>query len=146
MRKLFSLLFLFFISFSFFGFTPPGKKTRKFIDRTNMNPAVKPGDNFYEYVNGNWLVNNPVPASKTRWGSFDILREESSQRIRTILMEAASKTTSDRINQMIGDFYLSGMDSAGLENNGFNPIRGDLQRIDAINSLDGFLDELTYCR
>jgi putative endopeptidase len=146
MRKLSRYLLLLFISVSFFSFAPPGKKNPKFIDRANMNPAVKPGDNFYEYVNGMWLVKNPVPASKTRWGSFDLLREQSSQRIRTILEESVSKAGADRLNQMIGDFYLSGMDSAGLEKAGYNPIKGDLQRIEAITTIDGFLDELTYCR
>ncbi|HVX49844.1 MAG TPA: hypothetical protein VHB48_06790, partial [Chitinophagaceae bacterium] len=50
------------------------KKTAgKYIDPANMDMSVKPGDNFYQYAEGNWLKNNPVPPSKTRWGSFDML-------------------------------------------------------------------------
>ncbi len=48
----------------------------KYIDKINMDVSVNPGDNFYLYANSNWLKNNPVPGSKTRWGSFDMLREE----------------------------------------------------------------------
>ena len=47
------------------------QQQKKFIDRANMDLTVKPGDNFYLYVNGNWIKNTPVPASKTRWGTFD---------------------------------------------------------------------------
>ena len=46
-------------------------QTTKYIDKANMDLSVKPGDNFYQYANGTWIKNNPVPASKTRWGSFD---------------------------------------------------------------------------
>jgi putative endopeptidase len=74
-----------------------GDKDPKFIDPANMDMSVKPGDNFYLYANGNWIKKNPVPASKTRWGSFDMLREESSQRLQTLLQEAkrtVAKTAS----------------------------------------------------
>ncbi|HXB43751.1 MAG TPA: M13 family metallopeptidase, partial [Puia sp.] len=146
MRKLSKYLFLGLILVSAFGFIPPKKKTRKFIDRANMDMTVKPGDNFYQYVNGGWLKNNPVPASKTRWGSFDELREQSSRRIKELLEQGAAATTASRLNQMIGDFYTSGMDSIDLEKLGYEPIKADLQRIDGISSISGFLEEIAYDR
>ena len=45
------------------------------IDTTAMDAAVKPGDDFYKYVNGKWLATYQMPADKTRFGAFDILRE-----------------------------------------------------------------------
>src|SRR5947208_11370427 len=87
-------------------------KNFKFIDHANMDLSVKPGDNFYLYANGNWIKKNPVPASKTRWGSFDMLREESSKNLQALLEDAEKNTGKDRATQMIGDFYRSGMDSA----------------------------------
>src|ERR1022692_4041940 len=146
MRKLSKYLFPGLIAVSAFGFIPPKKKNHRFIDRANMDLTVKPGDNFYGYVNGAWLKNNPVPASKTRWGSFDELREQSSQRIKGLLEEAAAAIAASRLNQMIGDFYISGMDSTGLEKSGYGPIAADLQRIDGITGISGFLDEITYDR
>jgi putative endopeptidase len=146
MRKLQQFVLLAFIAGFAFSFIPQKKKSRKFIDKSNMDLSIKPGDNFYDYVNGNWIRNNPVPASKTRWGSFDELREQSSQRLKIILEEAETNTSIDRLHQMIGDFYLSGMDSLGLEKTGYEPIRPDLQRIDAIHNLAGILDEITYDR
>ena len=71
-------------------------KKPKYIDPANMDRSVKPGDNFYLYANGGWMKKNPVPPSKTRWGSFDMLREESSKRLQSLLEEAAKNTSKDR--------------------------------------------------
>lgn len=132
---------------AFVAFTPPGKdKKPKYIDKANMDLSVKPGDNFYLYANGNWLKNNPVPGSKTRWGSFDMLREESSKRLKEILTEAAAKSNTNPSMQKIGDFYASGMDTAAIEQLGWQPIKADLQTIDAIKDVNGFLNQLASFR
>ena len=124
-----------------------GKKApMKYIDKANMDVTVIPGDNFYQYANGNWMKMNPVPASKTRWGSFDVLREESSQRLRTLLQVAAANTTKSRINQMIGDFYTSGMDSAAIEVKGILPIKAELDRISDLKNIQAVLTEVASLR
>ena len=131
------------------SFIPPGdkgKKKRKFIDPANMDLSVKPGDNFYLYANGNWLRENKVPASKTRWGSFDQLGEESSKKMQLLLQEASSTGMKDPKIQKIGDFYLSGMDSASIEKLGYQPIKADLERIAALKDVNGLLDEISYER
>lgn len=128
----------------FLSFIPPVK--RLFIDPANMDLSVRPGDNFYLYANGNWIKRNAVPASKTRWGSFDELREESSKRIRTLLEDAAKNVKKDRLTQMIGDFYSSGMDSLAIEKKGYQPIEADLKRIDNVNSIQDILNEIVYLR
>ncbi|MGN6401177.1 MAG: M13 family metallopeptidase [Flavisolibacter sp.] len=131
------------------AFTPPGNKKEKkpkYIDKANMDLSVKPGDNFYLYANGNWIKHNAVPASKTRWGSFDELREESSKRLQTLLTAAAAKASTNPSMQKIGDFYASGMDTAAIENLGYQPIKADLQRIDAINNVNEFLSLLAENR
>jgi putative endopeptidase len=130
------------------AFAPPGDdkpKKPKYIDPANMDQSVKPGDNFYLYANGGWLKANPVPASKTRWGSFDLLREESSKRMQALLQEAAKQSSNPKV-QKIGDFYLSGMDSAAIEKLGYDPIKPDLQRIEAIADVNGLLNEIAYLR
>lgn len=132
---------------AFVAFTPPGNgNPPKYIDRANMDLSIKPGDNFYLYANGNWIKNNPVPGSKTRWGSFDELREESSKRMRALLEDAAKNSGKDRLDQMIGDFYSSGMDSVAIEKKGYQPIEADLKRIDNINSVPGILNEIVAIR
>src|SRR5258706_484751 len=108
MRKILLLIIITVLSFTI-------NAQVKYIDRANMDLSVKPGDNFYEYANGSWLKKTVMPSTKTRWGSFDMLREESSQQLKTLLQESAKKTTRSRAEQMCGDFYTSGMDSIQLE-------------------------------
>jgi putative endopeptidase len=133
---------------------PPVKKplpaapiaTRKFIDPQNMDMSVKPGDNFYLYANGNWLKKNEIPASKTSWGSFNELRDKSVGAMKTLLDDAAKTTTKGRLYQMVGDFYSSGMDTAAIDQRGFEPIKADLARIEKVNNKTVFFDELAYQR
>jgi putative endopeptidase len=120
--------------------------TRKFIDPQNMDLSVKPGDNFYQYANGNWLKQNAVPASKTSWGSFNELREKSLDAMKSLLDDAAKTTTKGRLYQMVGDYYTSGMDSVTIESRGFDPIKPELARVDKVNNKQAFFDELAYQR
>lgn len=119
---------------------------RKFIDRANMDLGVKPGDNFYQYANGAWIKKTPIPASKTRWGSFDALAEESSQALKSLLEEAtkgmdasAEPDNKKGINmaelmKRVGDYYASAMDSAAIEKLGYKPIKPYLDAITALSS------------
>lgn len=122
------------------------KEIPKYIDKANMDLSVKPGNNFYKYANGNWIKNNPVPASKTRWGSFDELREQSSKRLQSLLQDASTKKVRTRKTQIIGDFYASGMDSAAIDAKGYQPIKPDLARINAIKTKEDVLHELNTLR
>ena len=141
LRLLCLVSFLFILSF-----IPPGGKKRKFIDPANMDLSVRPGDNFYLYANGTWIKNNPVPPSKTRWGSFDQLREDNLGRLRTLLESAAAAADKDAHMQKIGDLYLSAMDSAALESKGYQPIQADLDRIATITDTRGLLKEIAFER
>src|SRR5215203_2657653 len=147
MRSIVKLALMGTATAAFVAFTPPkNDKEPKYIDKANMDLSVTPGDNFYLYANGNWIKNNPVPASKTRWGSFDGLREESSKRMRTLLEDAAKNSSKDRLNQMIGDFYSSGMDSLAIEKRGYQPIEADLKHVDNISNVEEVINEIVYLR
>ena len=111
-----------------------------------MDLNVKPGDNFYLYANGNWIKSNPVPASKTRWGTFDMLRYTSSERLKTIAEEAAANPSKNSIAQRVGDFYASAMDSVAIDQLGFNPIKPLLENVKAISNKEQILDEIATLR
>ncbi len=136
-----SIIVLSFFLFNFFSIQ--AQETTKYIDKSNMDLSVAPGDNFYQYANGSWLKSNPVPSSKTRWGSFDLLREESSKRLQTLLEDAVKNRQKDRATQIIADFFSSGMDSAIIESKGFSPIKNDLERINSIQNTKEVLHEIT---
>ncbi|MFA9213463.1 MAG: M13 family peptidase, partial [Candidatus Methylacidiphilales bacterium] len=74
-----------------------GKKAKKnakkpAIDKSTMDLSVKPNQNFYQYANGTWLKNNPVPSTESRWGNFNIVAERNNDILRGIL-ENLAKTT-----------------------------------------------------
>ena len=122
------------------------KNDKKYIDPANMDLSVKPGDDFYEYANGKWLKTNPIPPSKTGWGSFNVLREESSTNLKGLLEDATKNLGKSRITQMTGDFYLSGMDSAAVEKAGYAPIKNELDRLEKITSLNEIISEIATLR
>ncbi|QMW04838.1 M13 family metallopeptidase [Spirosoma foliorum] len=124
----------------------PAAPKKPFIDRQNMNLTVKPGDDFYQYANGEWLKKNPVPASKTSWGSGSILYEKSLDAMKSLLEEAAKSSGKGRLHQMVGDFYASGMDSIAIEQKGFDPIKADLARVEQVKTKAELMNEIAYQR
>lgn len=106
------------------------------IDKLNFNDAVRPQDDFYEYVNGTWLKNNPIPATESSWSNFNALDEKSRKAQREICENAAANNTAKEgtNEQKIGAFYASGMDTLAIEAEKFNPLKAQLDMIDGIKS------------
>ncbi|MBA3705323.1 MAG: M13 family peptidase, partial [Bacteroidetes bacterium] len=104
------------------------------IDIANTDSTMKPTDDFYQFVNGNWIKNNPIPESESRWSTFDELREKNTARLKIILEEvAAEKNVQSGSNkQKIGDFYSLAMDSAKLNKDGVSPLKDEFDAIDKI--------------
>ncbi len=98
----------------------------------DMDKSVKPGDDFFEYVNGGWLKTTEIPADKSRFGSFDILRDRSDDHVRAIIEAASAKNAAQGSEeQKIGDFYAAFLDTDTIESKGLTPIQPDLDRIAA---------------
>jgi putative endopeptidase len=123
------------------------KPKKKYIDPANMNTAVKPGDDFFEYANGTWVKKNPIPGKQTRWGAFQILGQENTDRVVAILKDASKPgQPKGSVKQRVGDLYASGMDSLAIEKLSYAPIVADLERIAAIKTIDGVINEATFER
>jgi putative endopeptidase len=119
------------------------QQARKLLDPANMDTTVRPGDNFFLYANGSWLKNNPIPATETRWGSFNELQENNFKALHELLEGAANmNAAAGSKEQKVGDYYRSGMDSATIEKAGIAPLREILDRIEAISDADGVLKEV----
>ncbi|MFT3704877.1 MAG: M13 family metallopeptidase [Agriterribacter sp.] len=127
-------------------FAQKSKQAVKYIDRANMDLTIKPGDDFFSYANGNWVKNNPVPASKTRWGSFDILYLASLEKIRSLLEDASKNASKNSVYQRVGDLYISGMDSAGIEQLGITPIKADLEQMNSLTSKQDIIQTIASMR
>ena len=105
------------------------------IDMSAMNTSVKPGDDFFAYVNGTWLDNTEIPADKSNFGSFNVLGDLSDSRVRAIIDEASAKNAADGTEeQKIGDFYAAFMDTDAIEAAGLAPVQADLDAIRGLST------------
>ena len=103
------------------------------IDKANFDEAVNLKDNFYQWATGGWQKANPLKPEYSRYGSFDVLRENNEIRINE-LFEAMTKSTAKAgsIEQKISDLYKMGLDEERLNKEGAEPIREALNEIMAV--------------
>ncbi len=107
------------------------------IDLANFDTTCLPCSDFYQYANGTWLVNNPVPAEYGSWGTGHEVFERNNLNLKEILDQVASGShQAGSVSQKIGDFFASGMDLETIERIGIEPLQADFARIDAISSID----------
>ena len=139
-----------FIIFLIFGlFVSWGCKEKKeheimAIDPHNMDILTEPGTNFFQYANGGWMKNNPIPADKGRYGTFDKLKESNNKIIRELINNlSATEHAENSISQKISDFYTIGMDTLKIENQGLSPLSEYFQQIDALSSKDEIEEAIT---
>ncbi len=121
------------------GALPASAQDVSGIDLENMDPTIRPQDDLFRYVNGHWLDTAEIPADRSRFGSFDMLREASEQNVRTIIEDAAAGRVSDADAARIGAYYTAYMDSARVEALGLAPLQPDLDRIDAVTSVESLV-------
>jgi putative endopeptidase len=107
------------------------------IDVSGMDTSVRPGDDFFAYVNGTWVKETEMPADKARYGVFDKLRDESQEAVKVIIEQSATgdfaKGTDE---QKVGDLYNSYLDWDTRNAKGIEPLQPELDRISAISSHD----------
>ncbi|WP_290834980.1 M13 family metallopeptidase, partial [Flavobacterium sp.] len=103
-----------------------------------MDKSVKPGDDFFRYVNGSWADKTEIPSDRVRWGSFDELRQNTDRDALAILKEAAANKKLDPSSDQAKavNVYQTYMDTISRNKLGINPIKGTLAKINAIKSVN----------
>ena len=101
------------------------------FDRAGQDPSVKPGDDFFQYANGNFVRTTEIPSDRTRFGNFGTLAVLSENRVHGILEEASAHPGGSPAEQKAGAFYKAFMDQERIEQLGAAPLRADLDRIRA---------------
>lgn len=105
------------------------------IDEDYMDKGVRPQDDFFQFANGTWCKNNPVPESESRWGSFNELDEANKKKLTEILQAAAhAKGEKGTQNQILGDYYTSFTNMAQRNAMGIEPIAEELSWVENINN------------
>ncbi len=111
---------------------------------TGIDSSKKPGDDFFTYVNGIWYDSARIPDSQTGVGSYSFLNFPQRIRLQGILDSiSTSNNPLGSIEQKVGDFYASGMDTATINKRGYEPIKPILARIEAITDLSSLLKVVT---
>ena len=99
----------------------------------NMNQAVKPGDDFFAYVNGTWIDSYVIPDDKAGFGSFNMLHEQSQAAVRTIIEQSAKgDNTTGSDEQKVGDLYNSYLDMDRRNAVGITPLDAIFAEVDAM--------------
>ncbi|WP_027379002.1 M13 family metallopeptidase [Chryseobacterium daeguense] len=107
------------------------------LNLSYMDTSVRPQDDFFSYVNGNWVKTTQIPSDKASWGSFNALRENVDDSSLDILNKILSESYPEGSEgQKIQNLYASFMDTGKRNAEGLTPIKGDLAKIDAIKNLN----------
>ena len=105
------------------------------VDLTARDLSVKPGDDFNRYCNGTWMRNTQIPADRTSWGAFDMLRAKAETDVKALIDETVANGGSPGSNaQKIKDLYSAHLDTSAINAKGLGPAQADLAAIAALRT------------
>jgi len=104
------------------------------ISMDYLDQTTRPQDDFFQFANGTWVKNNPVPASESRWGSFNELDQENMKKLTAILEDAKNNGVKENGTKLIGDYYASYLDMNRRDELKLDPIKAILEKVSAIQS------------
>ncbi|NML05337.1 M13 family metallopeptidase [Sphingomonas sp. G-3-2-10] len=103
------------------------------FDEAGMDKGVSPGDSFYNYANGTWAKNTPIPSDRSNYGMFTVLADLSQKRTQGILEEVKANP-----NSKIGVAYSTYLDTGTIESKGLAPIQPWLNQVKGLKSKAGY--------
>jgi putative endopeptidase len=107
------------------------------IDLKALDTTIQPADDFFLFANGTWIANTEIPASESRWGSFNELEQANNQKLIALLKEASANPGAlGSQNQLLGAYFMSYTDMARRNELGLLPIQEDLANISVIQKID----------
>src|SRR5256885_1504195 len=126
------------------GTKPADDTNAKPIDPSNMDPSVKPADDFFLYANGGWIKRTEIPPEYSRWGSFNQLIEHNNDALHAIAEKAAKAKSNEADAKKVGDYYASGMDEKTIEAMRTKPLQDELAKIDSMKDRQDVLKEIGH--
>jgi len=116
------------------------------LNLADMDRTCKPCEDFYHFVNGGWIASHPIPPAFASYGRFTELQDKNQEVLHQILEETAAQknAAAGSVEQKIGDYYASCMDSAQSDRAGLQPIEPEIQRIAAVSDGKSLLAEIAH--
>ena len=104
----------------------------------NMDTQISPKDDFYNYVNGNWMKTNTIPDDETRWGGFGVLRKSTRADVLEIINTSKELGTYKEGTDQAKALYIyeSELDTVARAEAGVAPLKPYLDAINSINSIE----------
>ena len=114
----------------------------KYFLEPNIDKAVNPAMDFFNYANGMFIKANPIPASEHTYGIFNLVEDSVYEYLKNICIDAMNNPGSIKGSnvQKIGDFYFSGLDTVTLEKNKLKSINEWIEKIENIKNTTELLD------
>lgn len=112
-------------------------KSEPGINTSYMDKSVKPNDDFFRFVNGTWFDKTEIPSDRTRWGSFDELRQNTDVDALAILKDAVAnpKYGSNTDQGKAVNLYRTILDTVGRNKAGLAPLKPYLAKINAVKNV-----------
>ncbi len=109
----------------------------KGIEASDIDRSADPCTDFYQFANGTWRANNPIPASMTRWSRRWAAGESNKDNLKLILDEAMQDKSAPKgsTDQLIGDYYGACMDESKVNARGIEPVKPYLAQIDGAKNM-----------
>ena len=110
------------------------------IDLASLDPSISAKEDFYQYATGGWQKNHPLKPEYSRYGSFDVLRENNEIRLNELFQGLSSvKAEKGSVQQKISDLYAMGLDSTRLNAEGVNPVKPYLEALESVNDVESYV-------
>jgi len=141
-----SVSFILILSMTIYSCTNQPTEKPDTLKISDMDTTIKPAQDFYHYVNGGWLKNNPIPEEEASWSAFSEVDKLRYKILKEILEAAAADTSTapGSNRRKVGDFYFTGMDSVGRNKAGIQPLQEELKKIDAVTDLNSLMAEIAH--
>lgn len=130
----------FFICAALFSCKIKTETTHQDVFASDIDTTVSPGQDFFEYANGKWIKDHPIPAEESSWGIGNIVYNENQQRLRDLSEEAAKEEGANgSASQKIGDFWTAAIDSLTIEKQGTQYLKPYIDEINSVTDIPSLM-------
>lgn len=111
------------------------KNTKNMVSKDQLDESIRPQEDFFSYVNKKWIDKNPIPDSETRWGTFNVLRDEAWANMHKIYEELQGNDFPEgSIEQQARDFFYTGINFDSFEVEHLNIVKGYISKADEVKN------------